>query len=129
MNTEQLRVAIVDDNKDIVATMAKLLTMAGFRVVAQVTDPKMAFDYIADERPDVVLLDIRMPYLDGYTLANRIRQNLVPSPRLVAVTGFGKQEDKVQAADAGFDAHFVKPVEWPKLEALLLSYANNAQAT
>ena len=70
-----------------------------------------------------------MPLLDGYTLARRIRAEFVPSPRLVAITGYGSESDKQQARLIGFDAHFTKPVEWLKLELLLLSYANSNEAS
>ena len=123
MALSDLRIVIVDDNRDAVTSLAKLLTRAGFQVVAQIADPVTAFEQIAEERPHVVILDIGMPFIDGYTLARRIREHLVPIPKLVAVTGFGTDEDKAHAKEAGIDAHFAKPVEWLKLEALLLSYA------
>jgi two-component system, sensor histidine kinase len=122
MERAELRIAIVDDNRDAVLSLAKLLTLTGFRVVVQTTDPAQALDRILQERPHIVLLDIGMPFIDGYTLATRIREHLVPVPKLIAVTGYGKDEDKTHAAEAGFDAHFVKPVNWQKLEALLLAY-------
>jgi DNA-binding response OmpR family regulator len=126
MDATALKVAIVDDNRDIVASLGKLVTLAGFQVVAKTSEAAAAFDYIVDEQPHVVLLDLSMPFVDGYTLARRIRQSIVPAPKLVAVTGFGQQNDKMQALDAGFDAYFVKPVDWVKLEELLHSYAQAA---
>ena len=124
MDAAALKVAIVDDNRDIVASLGKLVTLAGFQVVAKVTEAAAAFDYIVDEQPHVVLLDLSMPFVDGYALARRIRQNILPAPKLVAVTGFGQQNDKTQAMDAGFDAYFVKPVDWSRLEELLTSYTH-----
>lgn len=126
MQAAQLKVAIVDDNRDIVASLAKLATISGFQVVAQITQAATAFDHLTKAQPHVVLLDLGMPFIDGYTLARRLRQHFVPIPKLIAVTGFGKNEDKSQAMDAGFDAYFVKPVEWARLEGLLRSYAPEA---
>jgi CheY-like chemotaxis protein len=119
---------IVDDNRDVVTSLAKLITKSGFQVVAQLADPISALDCIAEQRPHVVLLDIGMPFIDGYTLAARIRKHVVPNPKLVAVTGYGSEDDKAHAKEVGFDAHFTKPVEWLKLEALLLSYARQVKA-
>ena len=125
MERSELRIAIVDDNRDAVLSLAKLLTLTGFKVVAQIMDSAQALDRILQEQPHVVLLDIGMPFIDGYTLAGRIREHLVPVPKLIAVTGYGKDEDKAHAAEAGFDAHFVKPLNWQKLEAILLSYMSS----
>lgn len=128
MALSDLRIVIVDDNRDAVTSLAKLLTKSGFQVVAQIADPTTAFDYISEEHPHVVILDIGMPFIDGYTLAGRIRAHLVPIPKLIAVTGYGSEDDKAYAKEAGFDAHFTKPVEWLKLEAQLLSYARRIPA-
>lgn len=102
---------------------------AGFSVVAQIRDTPVALEIIAEERPHVVVLDIGMPIVDGFTLASRIREQVFPVPRLIAVTGYGSERDKQKAREVGFDAHFTKPVEWPKLEALLLSYVHDAEAS
>src|SRR5688500_6973406 len=101
MEKSELHIAIVDDNRDAVTGLAKLLKLSGFNVVAQLTEPTTAFDHLAEERPQVVILDIGMPFIDGYTLASRIREHLVPIPKLIAVTGHGTAEDKAQAREAG----------------------------
>jgi CheY-like chemotaxis protein len=129
MEKVQLRIVIVDDNQDALTGLGVLTRKAGFSVVDQIREPTKAMERIAKERPHVVLLDIGMPLLDGYTLARRIRAEIVPPPRLVAITGYGSEEDKQQAKLIGFDAHFTKPIEWLKLELLLLSYANSVQAS
>ena len=104
--------------------LARLTTIAGFSVVAEISDSTVALERIKQELPDVVILDIGMPIMDGYVLARRIRAEMAKSPRLVAVTGYGKDDDKKKAGEAGIDVHFTKPVSWPKLELLLTSYLN-----
>jgi CheY-like chemotaxis protein len=69
-------------------------------------------------QPDVVLLDIGLPQMDGYELARRMRAQR-QSTFLVAVTGYGQDDDRRRAHEAGFDEHFVKPVDIPSLERLL----------
>jgi CheY-like chemotaxis protein len=67
-------------------------------------------------RPEVIMLDIGMPGMNGYEVARRLRQrNSSPQPLLVAVTGWGKPDDETRSREAGFDAHLVKPVEEPKI--------------
>ena len=129
MKPSELHVVVVDDNRDALAGLSKLIQAAGFSVVAQIRDTPVALEIIAEERPHVVVLDIGMPIVDGFTLASRIREQVFPVPRLIAVTGFGSERDKQKAREIGFDAHFTKPVEWPKLEALLVSYLHDAEAS
>jgi CheY-like chemotaxis protein len=78
----------------------------------------MAVEY----RPDIMLLDIGLPDMDGYEVAEHLRQ--VPelkAMRLIAITGYGQESDRQRSREAGFDEHMVKPVEWRKLEELLSS--------
>jgi CheY-like chemotaxis protein len=123
MERIDLRIVIVDDNPDAASALAKLIQVSGFSVVAQIRDTPVAVEYIAKELPHVVMLDIGMPLVDGFTLARRIREAVFPVPRLVAVTGHSAARHKEEARKAGFDAYFNKPVDWPKLEELLVSYA------
>jgi CheY-like chemotaxis protein len=68
----------------------------------------------------VVLLDIGLPELDGYVVARLLRERTIPpGMMLVAMTGYGQETDRLQALDAGFDHHLVKPVDFPRLERLL----------
>jgi len=129
MEKTDLRIVIVDDNQDALSSLGALVRLGGFSVVGQILEPTGALEHITKERPQVVILDIGMPLLDGYTLARRIRAQVVPAPRLIAVTGYGTEGDKQQARIIGFDAHFTKPVEWPKLEALLVSYVHSVEAS
>lgn len=112
------RVLVVDDNVDAATTVADLLAMSGSEVDV-VHDGHAAVDHTASFRPDVVLLDIGLPDISGYEAARRIRQlQGVRQPTLIALTGWGQQDDKQQAAQAGFDQHWTKPVDPQRLLAL-----------
>jgi len=109
------RVMIVDDNDDLAAAVGELLEDAGHHVVI-LHDGVAALDRLHDIHPDVALLDIGLPVIDGYHLAREIRARLgVTSPFLIAVTGYGQTGDAERSRDAGFDAHFVKPFDNAKL--------------
>lgn len=108
---EGVRVLVVDDNRDAADSMADLLKLSGFEVTV-VYRPSEALGLLAAFKPDLALLDIGLPEMDGYELARRIRASPAgASCRLVAVTGYGKANDKKMARDAGFDRHLSKPVE------------------
>ena len=98
-----------------------LLEMEGHSVTV-VHDGREALARIVAAPPDVALLDIGMPELDGYEVARRVRIQLRGRPLLlIAVTGWGQAGDKAQALAAGFDLHFTKPIEPQRLMELLLS--------
>ena len=110
-----LRVLIADDYPDIADSMAFLLEAAGHRVqIAR--DGLAAVDFAATFAPDVVLLDIGMPKLDGYAAAHQIRHRLGRDVVLIAMTAWARQEDKQRALIAGFDRHIAKP---PDIHALI----------
>jgi DNA-binding response OmpR family regulator len=117
-----LRVVVVDDNYDTNAALSRLLEQSGFQVTGRAYDGVAGFSVIKETSPDVAILDIAMPALDGYGLARRVKSELELPPRLVALTGYGDVSDKIRAANAGFDAHFCKPCDWPALESVLMSY-------
>jgi len=113
------RVLVVDDNRDAADSLAMLLRFLGADVEIANDGPEalVAFDRY---RPGVVLLDIGMPGMDGYEVARAIRER----PRdervaVVAVTGWGQEDDRKRTRDAGFDDHLVKPAELSALETLL----------
>jgi len=109
------RVLVVDDNVDAATTVSELLSMAGC-AVAVAHDGQSAVDQTLAFRPDVVLLDIGLPDISGYEAARRIRR--LPDlhqPQLIALTGWGQQQDKQMASDAGFDQHWTKPVDPQRL--------------
>ncbi len=110
---------VVDDNEDTAASLGTMLRMMGHDVCTA-RDGLQALEIAGACRPDVVLLDIGLPRLSGYEVARRIRgQPWGQEIRLIAVTGWGQEEDKRRASDAGFDYHLVKPVEPAALEKLL----------
>jgi PAS domain S-box-containing protein len=112
------RVLVVDDNEDAASTVAELLQMSGNEVDV-VHDGAGAVSHTAAFRPHVVLLDIGLPDFDGYEAARRIRRlQGVRQPVLIALTGWGQQQDKDAAARAGFDHHWTKPVDPARLQEL-----------
>jgi signal transduction histidine kinase/DNA-binding response OmpR family regulator len=114
-STNACRVLVVDDNRDSADSLAMLLQLAGYRTRIAY-DGHSALDAIAAELPDVVLLDIGLPGIDGYEVARRLRENeQTKSLLLIAITGYGKEENRDLAMTAGFDLHFVKPVEVKEL--------------
>jgi signal transduction histidine kinase len=117
-----LRVLVVDDNIDAADSTAMLLSLDGFEAHS-VHSAKEALDAFASLKPDVVLLDIGLPEMDGYTVARRLRA-MAPdeNPTIVALTGYGQPADRDRAASAGFDEFLVKPVEPRLLNQLLRSF-------
>ena len=108
------RVLLVDDNVDAAATTARILEQFGHAVEVAHTGAD-ALAACARSQPDVAVLDIGLPDMDGYALATAIRQTGA-TPRLVALTGYGQQSDIQRARDAGFDAHLTKPASLDALE-------------
>ncbi len=118
-----MRVLVVDDNPDAADSLAMLLEIWGHKV-AVANDADAALAAARVRCPEVVLLDIGLPGMDGYELAKRLRRDGLERAFLVAITGYGDDEDRHRALQAGFDAHLVKPVDPDVLQALL----TNAQA-
>src|SRR6202521_579975 len=117
--TVQRRILIVDDNQDSAESLATLLKLTGHEVhIAH--DGLEAVEEAAAFQPQVVLLDIGLPGINGYEAARRIReQQRSKALTLVALTGWGQEEDRRRSEEAGFDAHMVKPVDFPPLIKLL----------
>ena len=115
------KVLIADDNRDAAESLAVLLRMDGHEVTIAYDGPQ-ALAMLVQGRPEVALLDIGMPGLNGYEVASRVRHGpLGRGITLIAVTGWGQDRDKAQARDAGFDHHFTKPVDPARLSELLRS--------
>jgi CheY-like chemotaxis protein/two-component sensor histidine kinase len=113
---QSLRVLVVDDNVDSVETLAALLQMIGHDV-RSATDAAGALVQLTDIKPQVGIFDIGLPDKDGYELAREVRSTAWGiSMRLIALTGWGKDDDKQLAAQAGFDHHLTKPVDLRALE-------------
>jgi signal transduction histidine kinase len=115
------RILIADDNRDAADSLAMLLRMDGHDV-SVVHDGRQAVATIDSFRPEIVMLDIGMPELNGYEVARQVRQGPLGSLiTLIAVTGWGQASDKARAASAGFNHHFTKPIEPEGLTQLLRS--------
>lgn len=119
MSQTPRRLLLVDDNEDAAVLLATLLRMKGHDVRV-VYDGLAALAAAAEHRPEVVLLDIGLPGMDGYEVARRIRQHEgLRRPVLIAMTGYSREEDLHRAKEAGFDHHLAKPVEFAALLQLL----------
>jgi signal transduction histidine kinase/CheY-like chemotaxis protein len=114
----RLDVVVVEDVADTRELVRALLELMGHDV-QEAEDGVEGLDLILRARPDVALVDIGLPRLDGYAVAREVRAR-APSQVLVALTGYGQPEDRARALEAGFDAHVVKPIELDQLEKLLV---------
>jgi len=115
------RILIADDNVDYASSMGQLLQAQGHEVRV-VHDGAQALETALHFQPDVAFLDIGMPRIHGYELARRLRaQPLTARCVLVAVTGWGQEDDRRRAREAGFDRHLVKPVELAQVQAIIES--------
>lgn len=107
-----LRVMLVDDNIDAAVSLSLLLEAAGDHLVSTYYDASSALEWAAFERPDVFILDIGLPDMNGYELARRLRaMPQFAHTLLIALTGYGQLADKARAREAGFDVHIAKPAE------------------
>jgi len=113
------RIVVADDNEDSAQSFAMLLSFSGHEVrVAH--DGEEALDAVRSFRPDVAFLDIGMPRLSGYEVAEAVRaEPWGRDIKLIAVTGWGQADDKVRARSAGFDQHLVKPIDPTDVDRLL----------
>jgi CheY-like chemotaxis protein len=115
----RLRVVVVDDNRDAAQTLSLLLEGEGYEVWTEF-HARDALERAPTRKADVYLLDIGLPEMDGLELARRLKTMSQPEhPVLVAVTGYGQQNDRAQTRAAGFSHHLVKPVDPSKLLAIL----------
>lgn len=115
------RFLVIDDNVDAALTTGEILRMLG-QEADVVHDGLAAVESTVSGNPDVILMDIGLPGIDGYEAARRIRTHQQGAPSaslLVAVTGWGQEQDRARAFEAGFDLHWVKPVTLDKLKSLL----------
>jgi CheY-like chemotaxis protein len=112
----RMRVLVVDDNVDAALMLHDFLAALGHESVVAHDGPT-ALELVASFAPDVAVLDIGLPVMNGYELARRLRESLGPDRlRLIALTGYGQEADRAKASEVGFDHHLVKPVD---LDALL----------
>lgn len=115
----RLRILIAEDNRDSADSLKTLLEALGYEAHL-VYDGEAAVHAAADLRPDVILMDIGLPVLNGYDAARRIRaQSPATRVLIVALTGWGQQADRRRSAEAGIDHHLVKPLDLAALKQIL----------
>lgn len=124
---------IADDDENACAALKDLLGSLGAQVEIA-TNADRALDLVAKVRPDVVVSDIGMPGRDGFSLAKEVRDRELKAGHglrvpLIALTAYGRVEDKVQILGAGFDSHVVKPVELSELSAIIRSLTSRLHPT
>jgi CheY-like chemotaxis protein len=112
------RVLVVEDHPDSAASLSVLLELMGHDVRVAYTGPE-AVALAAVWPPDVTISDIGLPGFDGFEVARRLRGRFGRGPLLVALTGYGRDEDRRQSRDAGFDHHLVKPADPADLQRVL----------
>lgn len=113
------RIVVADDNADSAASLAMMLRILGHDVQTA-HDGQQAVDLATTFLPDVMLLDIGMPTMDGYEAAQLLRKNPdLDKLVLVALTGWGQEDDKRRSEEAGFDHHVTKPIDLAVLQSLL----------
>ena len=121
-----LRVLVVDDNVDAAEALGLLLQATGY-VARMAYDGVSAVKVALESRPNVVLLDIGLPGLDGYEVAKRLRQDAsLDGVVLIAMTGYGQATDKLRSQVAGFNHHLVKPADFSKVQQVLATVSVKA---
>ncbi len=128
-NGPRLRILVVDDNADAAQMLGMVLLASGHDVLT-VHDGPSTLDASLDFHPNVVLLDIGLPEMDGYEVATRLRQQAIfKDIVLVAMTGYGQDSDRKRSHDSGFDHHLVKPPDFEKLNLILAAASETLQST
>lgn len=122
------RVLVIDDNIDAADMLAMMLQMFGHEVQTAYTGED-ALEIMVEYHADIVLLDIGLPGMNGYEIAQRLRQQpQTKEVRLIAMTGYGQESDRQRSQEAGFDYHLVKPVDPQKLQNLLETLAKQPRS-
>jgi CheY-like chemotaxis protein len=121
---KRMRILVVEDNVDAAHSLAQLLRTTGHECVDVVHDGHAAVEAILAKKPFVVLLDIGLPGMNGYQVAQEVqRQGVEPRPHLIAVTGYGLESDELKAKEVGIDHFIVKPVDPNRLHEILSGIA------
>jgi CheY-like chemotaxis protein len=116
---QRLRILVVDDNRDAADSLRLLLEFSGHQVAVAYSGHD-GLQAAEQHRPDVVLCDIRLPGLDGYGVARKLRDNpTTAKARLIAETAYGQDEDRRRSHEAGFEHHLIKPVDLDALQGVL----------
>jgi signal transduction histidine kinase len=113
------RILLVDDNQDTVHSLSRLLTRRGHEV-ATAFDGLAALQVAQEFKPDVLLLDLGLPDLDGYELARRLRASGFAHAPIIAISGYAQESDRARSRAAGFNYHFAKPVDFEALAELII---------
>lgn len=122
----QLKVMVVDDNADAAQMLGVVVEALGHQAIV-LNHPRLAIERSRIDLPDIYLLDIGLPDMDGYALARWLRaQPETARATLIAVTGYGQEQDRLAALHAGFDQHFAKPIDSARLAAVLTDSATSA---
>ncbi|MCE7065040.1 response regulator [Dyadobacter sp. CY326] len=111
-------ILVVDDNRDAATTLGMFLKVKGYQTHTRFSGQD-ALDAVEAHKPDLVILDLAMPDMDGYETATLIREKHGQSLSMIALSGYGQEEDKRRTAEVGFDAHLVKPVDFKSLMDML----------
>jgi CheY-like chemotaxis protein len=119
----QARVLIVEDNDDSRVTLQRILQADG-HLVSAARDARAGLEAAAAGSPNIAVVDIGLPGMDGYQFARAMRERLGSGVRLIALTGYGTEADRQRAAEAGFDAHLTKPVDIDRLLTLITEAAS-----
>src|SRR5205814_5998187 len=120
---QRLRILVVEDNKDAADSLRLLLSLMGHEVRVAYTGPDGVKE-AAGWSPEVIISDIGLPGLDGYGVATEVRKNPATArARLIAITGFGREEERQRALASGFDFHLTKPADPAELQRLLAAGA------
>ncbi len=115
------RILIVDDNVDTARGLSQLLKLKGHEI-RTAHDGPTALAEALEFQPEFVLLDIGLPDMDGFQVAQRLRQEVAPDAVIIAVSGYGQEEDRLRSIEAGFNHYLVKPVDHKALVTLILSF-------
>lgn len=118
VSSQQRRIVIVEDNNDVRDLLRLRLKKLGHHVL-DARDGEEGLRVVLDEKPDLALVDLGLPGIDGFEVAKGVREKLGDGVVLVAVSGFGQPEDKRRALEAGFDDHLTKPADAKDIESLL----------
>ena len=121
-----LSILVVDDNLDLAESMGSLLSLMGHRATTA-HDGFQALQVARYLQPDIILLDIGLPGMDGYQVCGRLRRMLPDTAVLIAMTGYGSPDDRRRALEAGFDEHLVKPVAHEQLERTLARMSRSSR--
>ena len=115
---EKYRILIVDDNKDLATSLARLLRLLGHEVEV-VFDGRQGIEAARIYRPRVLLLDIGLPHVDGYQVARTLRQEGFHDILIIALSGYGQEEDRRRSREAGINHHVTKPVDVKTIAELI----------